>query len=363
MTHALPHRPRRLATPLLAAVVALAPLLLTACTTNTATGERQLNVLSREEEIRIGEDAAPKFLKQGGGEIPDKEIQRYVADLGARIAAVSERPDLPWAFYTLDSETINAFALPGGKVFISRGLMARMDNEAQLAGVLGHEVGHVTAKHINDRMAQAMGISIATAAIGVAAQVSEEQWVRVLGAGVGVGGQLFALKFGREDELQADRLGVRYMSQVDYNPVGQLQVMKILQSASGGGGIELLQTHPLPATRIDRLQKLIAEKYPRADETGAYLFGRDRYHAAVLDRLQKLPKPEKNSAQALLTPEMIEAHGVLVCGGGHDRCDHHHRQDHRLDHRPHHRPHHADVEGDRHDAPPPSLAAGGPLVR
>ncbi|MFW6336144.1 MAG: M48 family metalloprotease, partial [Phycisphaeraceae bacterium] len=303
---------------LLAALLVLPPLApLGGCATNPATGEKQLQVLSKEEEISIGEDAAPKFLKEGGGEIPDEQIQKYVSDLGARLAAVSERPDLPWAFYTLDSAVINAFALPGGKVFVSRGLMEKMDNEAQLAGVLGHEVGHVTAKHINDRMAQALGISVATAAIGVAAQVSEEEWVRVLGAGVGVGGQLFALKFSRSDELQADALGVRYMSQIDYNPVGQLQLMQILKRASGGGGIELLQTHPLPSTRIDRLENLIGEKYPRADETGAYVFGHDRFEKNVLARLEKLP-PAKHGqqGQALLTPELIQEHGVLVCGGG-----------------------------------------------
>lgn len=335
---------------LLAGLVAfpcLAPL--SGCATNPATGEKQLQVLSREEEIQIGEEAAPDFLEQGGGEIPDREVQRYVSDLGARLAAVSERPDLPWAFYTLDSAVINAFALPGGKVFISRGLMEKMDNEAQLAGVLGHEVGHVTAKHINDRMAQALGISIATAAVGIAAQVSEEDWVRVLGAGVGVGGQLFALKFSRGDELQADELGVRYMSQVDYNPVGQLQVMQILKRASGGGGIEFLQTHPLPSTRIDRLESLIAENYPRADETGAYVFGHDRFEENVLNRLEKLPPAEHGrQGQALLTPERIERHGVLVCGGD---CEHDHGDDEHREHPEH------------EDAVPPSLAAGATLAR
>lgn len=335
---------------LLAALLALPPLApLGGCATNPATGERQLQVLSREEEIAIGNDAAPQFLKDGGGEIPDPEIQRYVADLGARLAAVSERPDLPWEFYTLDSAMINAFALPGGKVFISRGLMEKMDNEAQLAGVLGHEVGHVTAKHINDRMAQALGISLATAAIGVAAQVSEEDWVQVLGAGVGVGGQLFALKFSRSDELQADRLGVRYMSQIDYNPVGQLQVMQILKQASGGGGVEFLQTHPLPSTRIDRLENLIRDRYPRADETGAYVFGHDRFEQNVLARLKKLPPAQHGrQGQALLTPELIHEHGVLVCGSG---CEHDHpKHDPAEDH------HHADEV-------PTSLAVGATRAR
>ena len=324
------------------AVLALAPLAaITGCTTNPATGERQLNMLSRDQEIAIGEDAAPEFLEQGGGEIPDRDIQRYVSDLGARLAAISERPDLPWAFYTLDTEIINAFALPGGKVFISRGLMAKMDNEAQLAGVLGHEIGHVTAQHIGQRMTRQMLIQGVAVGAGVAAQASEEDWVKVLGAGVAVGGQLYALSFSRDQELQADTLGVRYMHRADYNPVGQLQVMQILKDASGGGGLEMLQTHPLPSTRIDQLESLIARKYPRARETGAYVFGHDRFKNAVLDRLDDLPPPAQSERQALLTPELIERHGVLVCDTG---CgDEHHE----------------------HGAPhpgPPSLAAGEPLA-
>jgi len=174
--------------PLYALTLVLVASSLIACSTNQATGRSQLNVLSRDEEINIGEEAAPQFLEEGGGPIPDQQIQQYVSNIGQRLAALSERPDLPWEFHTLDSEIINAFALPGGKVFISRGLLSKMNNEAQLAGVLGHEVGHVTAKHINDRMAAQMGVNFAVIAAGAAASFSEEDWMqarRRLDAGTG----------------------------------------------------------------------------------------------------------------------------------------------------------------------------------
>lgn len=276
---------------LLGLAIAITPL--TACSTNQATGRSQLNVLSEEQEISIGEKAEPQFLEEGGGPIPDPAIQQYVSDLGHRLAALSERPDLPWEFHTLNSEMINAFALPGGKVFVSRGLMEKMTNEAQLAGVLGHEVGHVTAKHINDRMARQMIVSAIVAGAGVAAQTSDDEYVRVLGGtAAGAGGTLYLLSFSRGQEHESDELGIRYMVKAGYNPRGQVQVMKILKDAAGGGGVEWLQTHPLPQSRIDELRDLIAEKYAYTRNNPNFKLGEDSFKRNVLDRLAKLPEPK-----------------------------------------------------------------------
>ncbi len=271
--------------------LAIAPA---ACSTNPATGRSQLNVLSESEEVRIGEEAAPEFVKENGGELPSKPVLNYVRDIGKELAAVSERPDLPWEFHVLDSSVINAFALPGGKVFISRGLLERMNNEAQLAGVLGHEVGHVTAKHINDRMAQAIGWGVVGAAVGVAGQVTDEDWLSVLGVGVGVGGGLYQLSFSRDQEIESDKLGIRYMARLGYDPRGQVQVMQILHDASqqaGGGGIEFLSTHPLPQTRIDRLEQLINDQYRDQIRAGEFSFFAERFRQRALEPLSKLPPP------------------------------------------------------------------------
>ena len=273
-------------------LVLMAAGLLGGCSTNPATGKRQLNVLSPGEEIKLGEEATPQFLSQNGGEIPSPVIKTYVADIGRKLAAVSERPDLPWEFYVLNSKQINAFALPGGKVFMSRGLLEKMDNEAQLAGVLGHEVGHVTAKHVNDRMAQAIGWGIAGAAIGVAGEISDEDWLKVLGVGVGVGGGVYQLSFGRGQELESDELGVRYMARVGYNPVGQVQVMQILADASGNpNASDFFSTHPNPGRRIRDLEEHIRANYPGYDKPGKYRFYHDRFQKNVLDELAKLPPP------------------------------------------------------------------------
>ena len=268
---------------------------LVACSINPATGQRQFNLYNDpQQEISLGEQAAPQFLSQYGGEIPSQEIQQYVTQLGQRLAAVSERPDLPWEFHVVNSSVINAFALPGGKIFISRGLLAKLENEAQLAGILGHEIGHVTAQHIGQQMSRQMALQVGLAAVGVAAQASEEDWLQVLGAAGGIGGNLYLLNFGRDQENQADLLGLRYMSELGYNPVAQARVMEILREASQGAGQppEFLSTHPLPETRIKKIKELVQEKYPAYDDPTAYTFGHDDFQENVIQPLRNLPPAE-----------------------------------------------------------------------
>ena len=287
MTHVCRSR-----TSLLLVVCSLSLPCWTGCETNPATGESQIAYLSRDEEIRLGEEAEPQFVDQNGGEVPSDQVLGYVRSLGEKLADVSERPDLPWEFHVLNSPVINAFALPGGKVFITRGLLSKMKNEAQVAGVLGHEIGHVTAKHINDRMFQQMTLSAAAVGLGVAGEVTDEDWLKVLGVGTQVGGGVFLLKFSRDDESQADELGLRYMTALGYNPNAQVQVMQILKEASGdGGGPEFLATHPLPETRIKRLSDFIAREYPGADRSEQFRYGEASFDKNVLKPLGELPPP------------------------------------------------------------------------
>jgi len=286
----------------LSLVLAFALLPLVGCSTNEATGRSQFLPLSWEEEVQLGAQAAPEFIEQSGGELPDEGIVQYVRDMGGKLAAQSEMPDIPWEFYVLDSQVINAFALPGGKVFISRGLMAKMNNEAQLAGVIGHEIGHVTARHGNERMGKALLAQGVILAVGIGGAVSDEEWMQVLGVGTAVGGQLFLLKYSRSNELEADKLGVRYMANVGYNPVGQIQVMEILREASGGSAPpEWLSTHPASDTRIENLEAIITKNYPRHTDADFYKFGFEDFKQQVLKPLSELP-PAKHGASAFLSP-------------------------------------------------------------
>lgn len=279
---------------------------LAGCTTNDATGRSQFLPLSWQEEVQIGSEAAPQFIEQSGGELPDEGIVQYVRDMGGKLAAQSEMPDIEWEFFILDSQVINAFALPGGKVFISRGLMAKMNNEAQLAGVIGHEIGHVTARHGNERMGKALLAQGVILAVGIGGAVSDNEWMQVLGVGTAVGGQLFLLKYSRSNELEADALGVRYMAKVGYNPVGQIQVMEILREASGGGAPpEWLSTHPASDTRIENLEEIITKNYPRHTDPSFYKMGIEDFKQKVLTPLSKLP-PAKHGASAFLSPAEFE---------------------------------------------------------
>ncbi|MEM8783724.1 MAG: M48 family metallopeptidase [Planctomycetota bacterium] len=307
-------------------VVLLAWPGLTGCMTNPATGKRVFNTMSEAREIEIGTEAAPQFIEGNGGNVPDEQLLAYVRNLGQELAAVSERPDLPWEFHVLDSAQINAFALPGGKVFMSRGLMERMTNEAQLAGVLGHEIGHVTALHVGQRMARQQAVGVGGIALVILGGATDNDLLRAGGAAATVGGQVLYLpKFSRDNESEADELGVRYMTRLGYNPYGQVEVMQILRDAAGreGNFLEaMLSTHPLPTQRIEDLDELIRTEYPEAGSFGVYTFREDEFERNVLARLRKLPEPKHR-------PDAPEAAAILhgyaehmLAGGGCDGCDH-----------------------------------------
>lgn len=266
-----------------------------ACTTNAATGKRQLNLLSRSEEIAIGQEAQPDLIASYGGEVPHAGAREYVAEIGMAMARRTEadNPDLPWDFTLLNSSVINAFALPGGKVFITRALVERMDNEAQLAAVLGHEVGHVTARHANEQISKQIAAAGIAIGVAVAAGQSDNDLVRYgVPAVVGTGTGLFILKFGRDDELEADRLGMRYIADAGYDPAAMIDVMRILAEASGGSAgqqMEMLSTHPLPSTRIERAEgRLAGGGYPPAPP-GGYRTDADEFRRRLLQPLQSLP--------------------------------------------------------------------------
>lgn len=273
---------------------------LTGCSVNPATGQKQLNAISTSQEISMGAQAAPEFTQAYGGPVPSQTVVSYVTEMGGKLANVCERPDLPWEFTIVDSSVLNAFALPGGKVFLSRGLADKLTNEAQLAGVLGHEIGHVTAQHIGQQMTRAMIIQGIGVGLAVAGDQTDNDTLKVLGVGATAGGTVYMLKFGRDQESQADELGVRYMTRLGYNPIGQVQVMEVLKAASGASGqLEILSTHPQPQTRIDRLNNLISEQYPaaRSANNDLFKFNVQSYQQRMLNPLKSLP-PAKHNAQS-----------------------------------------------------------------
>jgi predicted Zn-dependent protease len=244
-------------------VLAFPALLLTAglvagpvasCARNPVTGKNELSLVSESQEIQMGQQAAQE-VAQSIGFVDDPELQAYVADIGKRMAAKSERPNLPWEFHVVNDAAVNAFAIPGGFIYVTRGLLAHMNTEAELASVLGHEIGHVTARHSVQQISKAQ---LATLGLGIGSILSSDvaQLAGVASQGLGV---LF-LKYGRDAETQADDLGFRYALGLNYDVREMANVFETLNRASQvGGGTggrlpEWLSTHPNPENRVARTQ-------------------------------------------------------------------------------------------------------------
>lgn len=234
-------------------------------TQNTITGKRQFVYLTPEEEVKLGLQAAPELVKQGGGLDPDQRLQALVKAVGSKVVANSaaKMSGYPFEFRLLaDRKVVNAFALPGGQICITRALVDRFENEAQMAGVLGHEIGHVVGRHSAEHLTEAMGINVLVGIIGVVASDPNDPNKGQRAAGIAaLGGQLVNLKFTRDDESQADVLGVRFMSEAGYNPTAMVGVMEILKSL-GNGGVEWFQSHPNPENREEKLRGEISRRYP-----------------------------------------------------------------------------------------------------
>lgn len=223
--------------------------------------------ISRQQEIQMGQDAKPQFEQEFGGLHPSESLQRYVQDVGMSLAEETDRPDLPWQFRVLKSEQVNAFALPGGFIYITSGLLRQLDNEAQLAAVLAHEVGHVAHRHSVQQLQRAQIVQGGSVLASIFAE----------GAGTAVQmGQLVAgltlMKYGRDQEREADLSGLRYLVRENYEPSELVDVMEVLKQASGGQGPpEFFSSHPTPDNRkkylTDRLQKEYGERisYGRTD--------------------------------------------------------------------------------------------------
>ena len=243
---------------------ALFPAALTAvlatCATNPVTGKRELSLISESQEVSMGQEAA-KQVAASISPVADNALQQYVSNLGMTLARGSERPNLPWSFTVIDDPNVNAFALPGGPIFITRGILSHMNSEAQLVSVLGHEIGHITAKHSVQQMSQAQ-----LAQIGLIAAVIVKPGLAGFGDLASQGLGLLFLKFGRDDERQSDELGFKYMTTAGYSPTEMAEMFRTLERLGGGGEgrvPEWLSTHPDPGNRVQAtLQRVAASSLP-----------------------------------------------------------------------------------------------------
>lgn len=225
---------------------------------NAVTKETQHIGISPDEEIALGLQSAPQMAQEYGGLYPDQKAQDIVVKVGQNVVQHSAAKNTPYKyqFHLLaDPNVINAFALPGGQVFITYALFSKLETEAQLAGVLGHEIGHVVARHSAQRIADdALTQGLTGAAVVASGSANTAQMAQMIG-------NMINMKYGRGQELQADDLGVRFMMETGYEPEGMVGVMQILEDASGGQRApEFQSTHPSPENRIVKIKDAI-EKY------------------------------------------------------------------------------------------------------
>ncbi|WP_298363827.1 M48 family metalloprotease [uncultured Lutibacter sp.] len=224
---------------------------------NEYTGKKQHISMTTDEEVAIGLQSAPQMAQQHGGLYPDQKYQKFVDEVGKKLVnnSVAKQTNYRYDFHLLrDPETINAFALPGGQIFITYALFSKLENEDQLAGVLGHEIGHVVGRHSAERMAKQGLTQGILSGVAVGFDPSTAQGAAAIA-------NVINMSYGRDDELESDDLGVKFMIDAGYNPAELIGVMEILKAAAGPNRTpERMSTHPDPENRIEKIKEAI-KKY------------------------------------------------------------------------------------------------------
>jgi beta-barrel assembly-enhancing protease len=227
---------------------------------NPLTGEKQRVAMTPEQEITLGYQSASQMAAQMGGVSRNAQAVALVQRIGEELVRQSFAAKSPYkfSFHVLaDPKTVNAFALPGGPVFITEGLLRQLKTEAELAGVLGHEIGHVIARHSSERLAKQQ---LTQGLLGALVVGSGDYTTAQIGQVVG---NMINMSYGRDDELESDALGIRIMAEAGYDPRAMVRVMEVLAKASGGSRQpEFVSTHPAPENRSERIKAEIAKRFP-----------------------------------------------------------------------------------------------------
>ena len=259
--------------------------LLCGCAVNPVTGKSELAFysMSEQEEVSLGKKAFPEAIQRMQGEYDDPRLKEYLTSVGMRLAKVSHRPDLPYAFKVVNDSSPNAFAMPGGNIAITRGLLVALANEAQLAAVLGHELGHVTARHSVQNLQRGILLNVGLQVLAISSSgTSYSGAARQAGQ---VAGSILDSSYSREQEREADRLGIDYMVKAQYSPKGAVELQEFLAQKSGEGESSWMQglfrTHPFSKERMRDNQYYIDGKYGWAMNNEAYASGAGDFQRAM----------------------------------------------------------------------------------
>jgi len=263
-------------------ILSLAICFCTGCAVNPITGEEELMFISENQDIEIGRKYAPEIEKQLGGRIDNPDLQNYIDSIGQKIARISHRPNWEYHFTAVEHKMVNAIALPGGHIFVTKGMLEKLTTEAQLAALLAHETVHVTARHSSAAISRQMGLSfLFLGATAAGANIPQDA-----GRAAAFALQLIGLKYSRVQERQADVAGMDYMVVAGYNPYGAVELMQMLEDQDKVKPAEFLSSHPSPENRIIYLNARIQTRY---DSSEGLRIGKNAYRSAVLNRLSKDP--------------------------------------------------------------------------
>ena len=285
----------------------------TGCATNPVTGKKQLMLLSEEQEIAIDRENSPHQFSADYGTLQNKVLNDYINRTGKSIAARTHRSDMPYSFRGVNATYVNAYAFPGGSIGCTRGILLALDNEAELAGLLGHELGHVNARHTAEHMSKGILAQAAVAVAGIAVAAGTDSGaLGSLTMGLGsIGAGALLAKYSRDNEREADALGMEYMVRSNYNAKGMVGLMDVLRSLSKHkpNAIELMfATHPMSDERYQTAVETAAKKYESAKSFPVY---RDRYmdHTAKLRAMKGAIEEMQNGEKAMAKNDFPTAEG------------------------------------------------------
>lgn len=255
------------------------------------------NLFSKEQDIALGQEAAAEIEKEVQV-VDDRELTKYVNDIGQRLAAASQDPDYPFTFKVVADPNINAFALPGGPIYVNSGLIAQADNEAQLAGVIGHEIGHVVLRHSTNQASKSSLFQL-PALLAAGALDKQGGMLAALGqVGLGLGLNSVLLRYSRKAETQSDIVGARMMHGVGYDPIQAAMFFQKLEEAGGARGPEFLSSHPNPGNRSERIREEIADFSRKNYVTNSRDFAKMKARAAAIKAAEKPAAESGGSAAA-----------------------------------------------------------------
>ncbi len=243
------------------------------------------NLFSKQQDIELGQAAATEVVQQLQI-VPDPEMKSYLERIGRKLASQPQAADFPYSFTLVHEKSINAFALPGGPTFVHRGLILAADNEAQLAGVMAHEISHVALRHGTNQASKALGVQLLAGLLGGAVP-GESVWGQLSKLGIALGANSVLLKYSRTAEQQADLLGAQVMAGAGYNPIEMARFFEKLQGQPGGRGLQFFSDHPNPGNRVQSVESITRYLPKRAYDADTGQFAR------IKARVGRLPEPPK----------------------------------------------------------------------